>query len=105
MPRSRLLSAETFVLEMLREGENYGGGIVEEILERTRGSVTIAYGSLYPILNKLEKEGLVRHNRVEYPDAAPARKYYELTPEGVAIATSNRVTFALIFHLYTDKKR
>ena len=38
-------------------------------------------GTLYPLLSKLRREGLVNYEWQE-SDAGPPRKYYELTPRG-----------------------
>jgi DNA-binding PadR family transcriptional regulator len=41
----------------------------------------LSYGSIYPALKKLEKEGLVTQ-RLEIQDGAPNRKVYTITPAG-----------------------
>src|SRR5215467_4704164 len=38
-------------------------------------------GTLYPLLSKMRREGLVDYEWQE-SDAGPPRKYYELTPKG-----------------------
>lgn len=46
-------------------------------------------GTLYPMLARLEGEGLVASQRESLPDdtsGRPPRKYYELTAEGVRVA-------------------
>src|SRR5205085_5948505 len=40
-------------------------------------------GTLYPLLSKMRREGLVDYEWQE-SDAGPPRKYYELTPKGKA---------------------
>ncbi len=40
-------------------------------------------GTLYPLLSRLRREGLVDYEWVE-SDAGPPRKYYSLTPKGDA---------------------
>ncbi|MBM6403027.1 PadR family transcriptional regulator [Phycicoccus sp. CSK15P-2] len=47
-------------------------------------------GTLYPLLSRLRKQGLVDTSWVESP-SGPPRRYYELTPTGeVALATFRR---------------
>src|SRR6476619_4288473 len=47
------------MINLLRLGEGaYGGGIRDEIRERTGGRVTP--GAIYPTLERLERKGLVR---------------------------------------------
>jgi DNA-binding PadR family transcriptional regulator len=46
-------------------------------------------GSLYPVLARLERAGWVRSSREQVDPVAegrPARRYYELTPDGLAAA-------------------
>jgi DNA-binding PadR family transcriptional regulator len=46
-------------------------------------------GSLYPVLARLERAGWVRSVREQIDPVAegrPARRYYELTPDGLAAA-------------------
>lgn len=46
-------------------------------------------GSLYPVLARLERAGWVRSSREQIDPAAegrPARRYYELTPDGLTAA-------------------
>jgi DNA-binding PadR family transcriptional regulator len=48
-------------------------------------------GTLYPMLARLENEGLVTSRWEARPDDAggrPPRKYYQLTAEGVRVASS-----------------
>jgi PadR family transcriptional regulator PadR len=54
-------------------------------------------GSLYPVLARLERAGWVRSEREEIDPAAegrPARRYYELTPDGLATARSELAALA-----------
>jgi PadR family transcriptional regulator, regulatory protein PadR len=45
-------------------------------------------GTLYPMLARLQDEGLVtsQWEEAQHPDGRPPRKYYQLTGEGVRIA-------------------
>ena len=54
-----------------------------EIVKRLRGveALVIREGTVYPILSRLRREGLVSTTLRESPEG-PARKYYELTPRG-----------------------
>jgi DNA-binding PadR family transcriptional regulator len=42
-------------------------------------------GSIYPLLNRLQKEGKIRGRWVEDPEATHPRKYYALTAAGRAL--------------------
>jgi len=68
------------VLKVLGEREFYGYELIEEVKQYTK--IEIAEGTLYPLMNRLKKEGLVDSNWVEQESGIP-RKYYHLTDSGV----------------------
>lgn len=70
---------EFCVLALLRDSERYGVEIVRTLGEAD-GLVTTE-GTLYPLLSRLRKEGVVETTWRESP-AGPPRRYYRLTPEG-----------------------
>ncbi len=70
---------ELCVLNAIRNGSVYGYDIVRK-LRGVRGLV-ISEGTIYPILSRFKREGLVQ-TRIEESSAGPARKYYELTDRG-----------------------
>lgn len=67
------------VLAALRGRRLYGYDIVKR-LSAVDGLV-IGEGTIYPILSRFKKEGLVETTLAESPEG-PARKYYQLTPRG-----------------------
>ena len=72
-------AAEFAVLSVLAKRDRYG----LEILEATNGAgELVSEGSLYPLLNRLEKDGKVE-SRWELEDSAHPRKYYRITQAGV----------------------
>jgi len=48
---------------------------------RARGLSAVGEGSIYPLLGRLEREGLVATYR-EVSDGGPPRKYYSASPSG-----------------------
>jgi PadR family transcriptional regulator, regulatory protein PadR len=48
---------------------------------RARGLSIVGEGSIYPLLARLEREGLVETYRAA-SDGGPPRKYYRPSPEG-----------------------
>ena len=76
-------AAELAVLATLDRGESYGLELLERI--HAAGGLELSEGSIYPLLNRLQKEGKIRGRWVEDPDAAHPRKYYGLTDEGRAL--------------------
>lgn len=68
---------ELCVLSQLVAGDKYG----YELTERISKEMSIASGTLYPILRKLKEEDNVTTYLVE-SESGPARKYYQLTDKG-----------------------
>lgn len=72
---------ELAVLNALRHGRMYGYQIAQR-LKKLPGLV-VTEGTIYPIMSRLQKEGLVASSLEPSPDG-PARKYYRLSPDGDA---------------------
>lgn len=72
---------KTIVLNLLAEHERmYGYEITQEVKDRTGGAIALTFGALYPVLHKLEQEGLLVTESVEVDGRL--RKYYSLTQPG-----------------------
>lgn len=67
------------VLNAINKKELYGYELIEIIKSTT--AIDIAEGTLYPLMNRLKKEGLATSKWVEQESGIP-RKYYVLTKEG-----------------------
>ena len=65
------------MLSQLTRGDKYG----YELTERISVEMSIAGGTLYPILRKLKEDDYVTTYLVE-SESGPARKYYRLTDAG-----------------------
>ncbi len=75
---------ELCVLSSLRGRRLYGYDIVKKL--SAVGGLVMGEGTVYPILSRFKKDGLVETTLEESPEG-PARKYYQLTPRGrVALA-------------------
>lgn len=69
------------VLHIISQKEIYGYELVQEL--RDNGFSTIVGGTVYPLLQKLEKNGFIIGQMKSSPDG-PDRKYFYLTKEGQA---------------------
>jgi PadR family transcriptional regulator PadR len=74
-------SIEYCVLAMLRDRDKYGFELAKE-LAAADGLVT-SEGTVYPLLARLRREGLVETYWQESREGPP-RRYYRLTTEGLA---------------------
>ena len=78
-----LMAASTtpIILSILLDGENYGYNIIQRVKEASGGSLEWSDGMLYPVLQRLEKEGFVS-SRWVVSDEGRYRKYYTVTEAG-----------------------
>lgn len=67
------------VLLALSHSKMHGYEISKFIDAKTNGFFRLPFGSLYPVLHKLEKEKLIG---AEWDDSAKPRKVYSLTARG-----------------------
>ena len=70
---------ELIILGVLQDESHYGYSLVKEIIGSTDFSIN--EGTIYPILSRLTKGGLIKYEWVE-SNQGPPRKYYHLTREG-----------------------
>lgn len=75
---------DTLVMDVLRAGPNYGFGIREQLDARLGADAgMVKEATLYPLLHRLENKGLLASHHEPGERGSP-RKYYRLTPEGIA---------------------
>jgi DNA-binding PadR family transcriptional regulator len=74
---------ELAVLGVLREGPRHGYEIGLEVAERTDGRFVLQHGTLYPVLHRLEKAGLIAGSW-SGGEGERRRKEYLLTAAGRA---------------------
>jgi PadR family transcriptional regulator, regulatory protein PadR len=79
-------SLKTIVLKLLEEnGRMYGYEITRRVEELTAGKIKLTYGALYPVLHKLESEGVLITEAENFNNRI--RIYYILTPRGHSVVT------------------
>src|SRR5215471_5938731 len=74
-------SAELLVLAQLEGRPRHGYEIGVEIERRSEGAVSFQIASLYPVLYRLERKGLIAGQWVEAAGQR-RRRYYQLTSAG-----------------------
>jgi len=73
------------ILKLLQEQNRmYGYEITQKVKELTKDKIQITEGALYPLLHKLEADGVVTTEKESI--GKRVRKYYKLTYEGESIA-------------------
>lgn len=82
-------SAETIILALLEESPLHGYGIAKLVSERSGGALRFHAASLYPVLYRLEKRGLLR-GEWQAGTGERRRRHYLLTPKGRRALESQR---------------
>ena len=82
-------SATPLVLAILAEGDSYGYAIIKRVAELSGGHLQWTDGMLYPVLHRLERQGLVAA-KWSAPENGRKRKYYRITREGRAQLAAQR---------------
>ena len=74
-------TAEFLVLAQLERRQSHGYEIAREISRRSGGALSFNAASLYPVLYRLERRGLISGRWVEKA-GQKRRRYYQLTVQG-----------------------
>jgi DNA-binding PadR family transcriptional regulator len=74
-------SSRPLILSILREGESYGYEIIQRVLTLTEEELVWTDGMLYPVLHRLENEGLIK-SKWKVSENGRKRKYYSLQVQG-----------------------
>ena len=82
-------SATPLVLAILAEGDSYGYAIIKRVGELSGGHLQWTDGMLYPVLHRLERQGLVAAKWGE-SETGRRRKYYRITKAGRAQLADQR---------------
>lgn len=85
-----LIAASTrpLVLSILTAGESYGYAIIREVRRLSGGTLDWKEGMLYPVLHRLESEGLVTASWRQADGRR--RKYYRITDQGLKVLDADR---------------
>ena len=72
---------EALILAVLARGDRHGYQLAIEIEELSGGLIKFNHGTLYPILHKLERDGMIK-GLWEKAGSQRKRKYYSITRKG-----------------------
>lgn len=73
---------DMLIMKLLEQQEKYGYQLIQELKQKSRGTLTLKEGTLYPALYRLEEEGWIQSRWSEANAKEAAKKYYRLTAEG-----------------------
>ncbi len=74
-------SATPLLLGILHRGPSYGYAIIQDVRELSGGALEWSEGMLYPVLHRLEEQGLIESYEAR-GETGRVRKYYRLRPDG-----------------------
>ncbi|KUJ68125.1 DNA-binding protein [Streptomyces albus subsp. albus] len=97
--RSQLLrgALDLCLLQLIAERPRYGFEFTEALTGA--GLELVSEGSIYPLLARMERAGLVSSYRARSASGGPPRKYYRLTEAGSAELTNGRA----VWHAFTGQ--
>ena len=72
---------QALILAILSSGPHHGYQLALELEQKSDGAFRFNHGTLYPILHRLEKEGLIRGDWLD-EKSRRRRKIYDLTAAG-----------------------
>jgi DNA-binding PadR family transcriptional regulator len=98
---------QPIILKLLSSSDKmYGYEITQKVKDLTKGKIDISEGALYPILHKLEADGILDTEKVYI--GKRVRKYYSVTVKGkkvVAEITAELTDFIETLQIiFNDKK-
>ena len=100
-------SATPMILSILSRGETYGYAIIQEIRNVSDEQINWSDGMLYPVLRRLEKQGLVKSRWLVSEDTGKKRRYYTINTAGEkALADQQaqwQLTNTVLNKLWTEK--
>lgn len=74
-------STRPLILSLLTKGESYGYELIQKVRDASGGEIEWTEGMLYPVLHRLELDGLIS-SFWKTGETARSRKYYKLTGNG-----------------------
>ena len=74
-------SAKPIILSILLGGEDYGYRIIQRVKRLSGGELEWSNKMLYPVLHRMEKEGLLL-SRWKISEEGRLRRYYAITDKG-----------------------
>jgi transcriptional regulator len=88
-------SSIPIILSILSTKESYGYEIIQNIKEISNEKIEFKEGTLYPVLHKLEKKGLIQSSW-KVADSGRKRKYYKISREGKKALTIEKENWSTI---------
>src|SRR5689334_3168800 len=89
-------SAIILILSLLEERDRHGYELAKLIERRSEGTLKFHVASLYPILYRLERRGLIQGRWIE-KNGQRRRRFYRLTASGGKTLAAQRRSWSTFF--------
>jgi len=94
-------SSIPIILSILSKDESYGYQIIQEVKKISNGKLAWSEGTLYPVLHKLEKKGLIT-STWKVSETNRKRKYYVLSKTGKKTLQTEQQNWSFIHSIITQ---
>jgi DNA-binding PadR family transcriptional regulator len=94
-------SSRPMVLSILAGGESYGYEILQRVTLLSRGRVQWSDGMLYPVLRRLEQDGLIE-GEWRTGESGRRRRYYRLSRKGQRQLATDREGWLAVHGALTE---
>lgn len=76
------------ILMALADEDRHGYAVIQDIASRTGGELKMSAGTLYRSIQRMQEQGLIveTQSRLAREDDDERRRYYRVTPFGLAVA-------------------
>jgi DNA-binding PadR family transcriptional regulator len=93
-----LMAASTrpMILAILSRGEDYGYSLIQKVKDISGGQLQWTDGMLYPVLQRMEMDGLIR-SKWKISDGNRPRRYYNITEKGRKELASELVSWKSVW--------
>ena len=90
-------SATPLILSILSLEESYGYQIIKKISDISEDKIHWKEGTLYPVLHKMEKSGVIK-SKWKVAENGRKRKYYQINKKGKELLDEELDHWRLIFN-------
>lgn len=99
--------SEFHILLALADGDRHGYGIMQEVTEKSGGTVRLGPGTLYGAISRMLDAGLIQESARRpslKKDDDRRRCYYRLTPQGRTLAKQEAQRLASLVRVAESKR-
>lgn len=92
-------TAMPIILSILEQGESYGYQIIQKVKELSKEQIVWKEGSLYPVLHKMESQGMIKSEWQIAENGRP-RKYYVIEQAGREMLVQEKENWKLVNEIF-----